>query len=311
MQEQARIAWPVKAREMHTHHINSTAWNDFRFRDDDIIIATYGKSGTTWMQQIVSQLIFAGAEGINIHQLSPWVDLRILPPEVIAGLEGQTHRRFLKTHLPADALRFSPTAKYIYIGRDGRDAAWSFFNHHFNATDEYFKIYNAGISPGLPRLERGSGDVREFYAKWFDGNGYPVWPFWHHIRSWWEIRQLPNVLLVHFNDLKADLGGSIRRIADFLAIAIDPAILPKIVEHSSFDYMKTHAAEVAPRGGIMWQGGADTFINKGTNGRWRDLLTADQIKAYEVRAVTELGAECAAWLAGGRAFKNYSGNMPS
>jgi aryl sulfotransferase len=100
--------------------MNSTVWNTFKFRDDDIVVATYAKSGTTWTQQIIAQLIFDGAEDIDVHSLSPWVDLRIIPPEVIAGLELQTHRRFVKTHLPVDALVFSPKAKYIFIGRDGR-----------------------------------------------------------------------------------------------------------------------------------------------------------------------------------------------
>ena len=176
----------------------------------------------------VSQLIFGGAEGINVHQLSPWVDLRILPPQVIAGLEGQTHRRFVKTHLPVDALVFSPRAKYIYIGRDGRDAAWSFFNHHYNATDEYFREYNEGAIHGGPTLERGTGDVHEFYTQWFSRNGFPMWPFWDNVRSWWAMRDLPNVMLLHFNDMKADLPGSIRRIADFLQISVDPALFPAV-----------------------------------------------------------------------------------
>ena len=51
---------PVKTRELHNHHFDSTIWNDFAFRDDDIVIATYAKSGTTWTQQIVGQLIFGG-----------------------------------------------------------------------------------------------------------------------------------------------------------------------------------------------------------------------------------------------------------
>ena len=124
--------WPVKTRELHNHHMNSTHWNGFEFRDGDIVITTYAKSGTTWMQQIVSQLIFDGAEGIEIHKLSPWVDSRLVPAEALEALEQQTHRRFVKTHLPVDALVFSPRAKYLYVGRDGRDAAWSFFNHFAN-----------------------------------------------------------------------------------------------------------------------------------------------------------------------------------
>src|SRR5687767_11669846 len=76
MTEQA-ILWPQKRRELHNHHFDSTVWNDFRFRDDDIVIGTYAKSGTTWTQQIVSQLIFAGVESLNVADMSPWVDLRV------------------------------------------------------------------------------------------------------------------------------------------------------------------------------------------------------------------------------------------
>ena len=89
------IAWPKKIREYHSHHFDSTIWNDFTFRDDDIIIATYAKSGTTWLQQIVSQLIFNGAEGLEVAEMSPWLDLRIPPKEVkLPPVEQQQHRRF-------------------------------------------------------------------------------------------------------------------------------------------------------------------------------------------------------------------------
>ena len=116
------IPWPQKTRELHNHHFDSTMWNGFNFRPDDIIIATYAKSGTTWVQQIVAQLLFGGAEDLEVANMSPWIDLRVPPREVKLGaVEAQTHRRFLKTHLPIDALVFSPSAKYLYIGRDGRD----------------------------------------------------------------------------------------------------------------------------------------------------------------------------------------------
>lgn len=54
------INWPTKTRELHNHHFDSTVWNDINFRDDDIVIGTYAKTGTTWMQQIVAQLLFDG-----------------------------------------------------------------------------------------------------------------------------------------------------------------------------------------------------------------------------------------------------------
>jgi aryl sulfotransferase len=75
----SQIAWPRKTREMHNHHFDSTIWNDLQFRDDDIVIGTYAKSGTTWVQQIVSQLIFNGQEGLEVAEMSPWLDLRVPP----------------------------------------------------------------------------------------------------------------------------------------------------------------------------------------------------------------------------------------
>src|SRR3546814_4195950 len=74
--------WPRKTREMHSHHFDSTVWNDFRFRPDDVVIASYVKSGTTWTQQIVGQLIFGGEPGVDVASISPWVDLRVPPREV-------------------------------------------------------------------------------------------------------------------------------------------------------------------------------------------------------------------------------------
>lgn len=59
------IPWPQKQRELHNHHFDSTIRNDFKFRDDDIVIATYGKSGP-WVLQIVAQLLCDGAEGLEV-----------------------------------------------------------------------------------------------------------------------------------------------------------------------------------------------------------------------------------------------------
>jgi aryl sulfotransferase len=289
---------PRKTRDIHNHHMNSTAWDTFTFRDGDIVIWTYAKSGTTWTQQIVSQLIFNGAEGINVPAVSPWLDLRIMPPEALAVLETQEHRRFVKTHLPADALVFSPKAKYIYVGRDGRDVVWSLYNHFSNAKGELYSMLNDLPGRVGASIEPPPESIHEYYRQWFKNDGYPLWSFWENIRTWWNIRNLPNVKLMHFNDLKRDLPGSIREIARFLDIRIDEQKFPDILTHCSFDYMKSNAEIVAPLGGVIWVGGAQTFIHRGTNGRWRDTLTPAEVKAYEQRAVKELGAECAAWLAG-------------
>ena len=69
------INTPHKRREIQNHHFDSTIWNDFSFRDDDIIIGTYAKAGTTWMQQIVAQLLFAGDPDLEVAEMSPFLPI--------------------------------------------------------------------------------------------------------------------------------------------------------------------------------------------------------------------------------------------
>jgi len=294
------IAWPIKSRELHSHHFDSTIWNDFKFRNDDIIIATYAKSGTTWMQQIVAQMLFNGDPDLAVTEMSPWLDLRVPPKEVkLPQVEVQTHRRIIKTHLPLDALVYSPKAKYIYIGRDGRDVLWSMYNHHVNANQAWYAALNDTPGRVGPPIEPPPADIRQYWRDWMDRDGHPFWSFWDNLRAWWKIRELPNVLFIHFNDLKRDMPGEMRRIARFLDIPLDEARWPAILEYCSFDWMKKNAAKSVPLGGAFWDGGAEVFINKGINGRWRDTLTADESAEYEARTVRELGPECARWLAYG------------
>ena len=293
-------AYPKKSREMHSHHFDSTIWNDVSFRDDDIVISTYAKSGTTWVQQIVSQLLFKGQAGLPVAEMSPWLDLRVPPKHIkLAEIEKQTHRRFLKTHLPVDALVFSPKARYIYIGRDGRDVVWSMYNHHANANQAWYEALNDTPGRVGPPIERPPESIRQYFNDWLARDGHPFWPFWENIRTWWEIRTLPNVHLLHFENLKQDMPAEIRRVADFLGIEVDEGKWPDILKHCSFDYMKANATASVPLGGAFWDGGAQTFINKGVNGRWREVLSAEENAAYEKRAMAELGENCARWLAKG------------
>lgn len=291
---------PRKTRELHSHHFDSTIWNDLQFRDDDIVIATYAKSGTTWMQQIVAQMLFGGDPTLEVAEMSPWLDLRVPPKAVKLPLvEAQTHRRFLKTHLPVDALVFSPRARYLYIGRDGRDVVWSFYNHHSNANASWYAALNDTPGRVGPPIGPPPDDIRQYWRDWLDRDGFPWWPFWENVRTWWDIRRLPNVLLVHFDALKRDMEGEMRRIAAFLDIEIDESRWARIVEYCSFDWMKQNATKSVPLGGAFWDAGAQVFINKGVNGRWRDTLSEADCAEYEARAVEELGQACADWLRSG------------
>ncbi|WP_339949576.1 sulfotransferase domain-containing protein [uncultured Albimonas sp.] len=293
-------AVPQKTRELRNHHFDSTIWNDFPFRDDDVIVATYAKSGTTWTQQIVAQLIFGGDEALSVAEISPWMDLRLPPAEVkLAAVEAQTHRRVMKTHLPVDALAMSAKARYLYIGRDGRDVLWSLYNHHVTANADWYAAINDTPGRVGPPIGRPEGDVVEYFRAWLAQDGHPFWPYWENVRSWWAIRDLPNVMLVHFEDLKRDMEGEMRRIAEFLGIEVDPARWPTILRACTFEHMKANAHLTAPLGGAFWDGGGASFINKGVNGRWTSVLPEADRAAYEARALSELDPDCARWLAEG------------
>ncbi len=292
---------PTKTRELENHHMRSQNWNDFKFRDDDVIVATYGKAGTTWTQWIVHQLLHGGElrtpAGQSMHEASPWLDIRIVPLEAMtAALEAQTHRRVIKTHLPLDALVFSPKAKYLYVMRSGLDVAVSMHNHHSAANDMWYDALNNTPNRVGPPIDRPNPDRAAYVRAFLDNDGAPFWSFYENVRTWWQARDLPNVRLVHFADLKKDLAGEMRKIAAFLEIEIDEAKFPAQLEHCTFDWMKTNAELVTPLGGAVFEGGAKAFINKGENKKWVDLLTPEEVARYEQRCVAELGAECAAFL---------------
>jgi aryl sulfotransferase len=132
-----------------------------------------------------------------------------------------------------------------------------------------------------------------------DRDGHPFWSFWENVRTWWEFRHLPNILFVHFANLKRDMPGQMRRIAEFLDVPIDETRWEKILEYCSFDWMKRNATKSVPLGGAFWEAGAQVFINKGVNGRWAETLTPEDVAEYEARAVQELGPKCVRWLATG------------
>jgi aryl sulfotransferase len=233
--------------------------------------------------------------------MSPWVDLRVPPKAVkLPLLEAQTHRRFMKTHLPVDATRFCPKAKYLYIGRD---VVWSMYNHHVNANQTWYDALND--TPGRigPPIKPPPDDIRQYWREWLDRDGHPFWPFWENVRSWWAVRDLPNVKFIHFANLKHDMAREIRAIATFLDIPVKESRWEAILKHCSFEWMKNNATKSVPLGGAFWDAGAEVFINKGVNGRWSDTLTPEEVAAYETRSRTELGDECAHWLATGEEEK--------
>ena len=139
---------------------NSARWDGFVFRAGDIIISTPAKCGTTWTQRIVSLLILDTAELTEpMAHLSPWLDMNTRPlAEVVAELDKQTHRRFIKSHLSYDLLPHDDRVTYITVGRDPRDVAISMANHLDNVNFDNF-IAERAAAVGLDDLVDMSADA--------------------------------------------------------------------------------------------------------------------------------------------------------
>ena len=293
-------------REVRSRIFDSARWAGYQPRDGDVVIATYPKCGTTWTQRIVGMLLAGDAAPFTVH--GPWFDFRLGPPAEVslAEAEAVVGRRYLKSHLPYDALPVFEGVKFIHVARDGRDSAMSFHNHMRTFTPfargnaDQVSINDPKFGDPMPATPE---DPAQFFRDWLvDGGatGDPGASYWEMERSYWGARHEANMLLVHYNDLKADRAGEIARIARFLEIDLAPAVMHDIVEAAGFEQMKGQGAQLMPGAEMIWEGGYKSFLNKGTNGRWQGVCPEADIAAYKARAVEEFTPGLAAWLEGGR-----------
>ncbi len=299
-------------REYRVAIMDSHRWDKFLPRQGDIVIATYPKCGTTWTQRIVDLLVFQNPEPRPVVLNSPWLDATIFAPieENLAQLEAQTHRRFVKTHLPFDSVPIFEEVKYIHVARGGIDACWSMHNHMIGFRPEMLQMM-AQVVAQDPRLKPRGGDTpkdpREHYLRWIadaeadvtEGFGIDL-PFFEFENTYWRERRRENVLFVHYNDMKADLGGEMRRIADFLGIKVPANVMPQLVEAATFENMKKVGDALVPMAQMAWDKGAERFLNKGTNDRWKGVLTNEDLARYEALAARKWSKATASWVKLGR-----------
>ncbi|OBK66683.1 glycolipid sulfotransferase [Mycobacterium colombiense] len=298
-------------RVLRDYLSDSRVWEDFLaqggFVEGDIVVADPFKAGTTWTQRIVQQILHNGEEPEGgLSDTSPWLDsswgdhagmLQVLKEQRGAGL-----RRVIKSHLPADALPIAAEARYVFVGRNGKDLGSSFHNYLYNFNPATMKTINKIHAEwsGDPTPLVIPEDMREFFDLWLDNDGYQCCDLLDIMKSWWQLRDEPNVLLLHYGDLKRDLLGQIARLAEFFSI--DPASLRMgvIAEHCSFDYMSERAEKMAPFGGTHMSD-AKAFFHKGLTRDHRTELTAQQVERFDRTALEKLGPECAHWLETGEA----------
>ena len=297
---------PERTRTYRNHHLDSTRWDRFVPRDDDVIITTSYKTGTTWTQRIVAALVL-GHGSVDLSQVSPWLDARFHGPveDVLATLEQQRNRRFIKSHLAADGLPYFPQAKYLVVGRDTRDVFMSLWNHYSAYTDFTYTILNDAERPGPP-LPRCPSVPQEMWTRWmtegwfeWEHDGWPFWSHHHHVATWWDARDARNIMFVHYADLLEDTESEMRRIAAFLGIDVPEVSWTDLVGDVGLGAMRQEAARRDDTGPEIFRGGASTFFYKGTNGRWRDALTDNDLALYDAAAL-KLDQTLRAWLEQGR-----------
>lgn len=215
-----------------------------RWRDGDIVVSVPVKSGTTWTMNIVHQLREGGdPDFVDVYAEVPWLEF-VPSPDVtreqrlaqFAALP-RTRRRAFKTHSGPGLLPYQKTAggkdvRYVVVARNPDEALASMHPFIHAHSDAWFDLWK------LPREAFCRPDFASFYHEVAKAM-FPRLLF-HFIAAWWPLRDADNVLLLHFSDMKADHEGSVRKIASFLGFRPTAKQWRKILEYTSFAWMKAH-----------------------------------------------------------------------
>ncbi|NNF77234.1 MAG: sulfotransferase domain-containing protein [Rhizobiales bacterium] len=193
---------------------------ELNVRADDVIISTYPKCGTTWMQQIVHGLRSHGDMTFGeISEVIPFMEVAYDCGIDLNGPQGYSPRAF-KTHMSADEL--PEGARYIVVLRDPMDACVSFFNF----------MNGWYMEPGAVSLDTFT---KEYFLALSGGDRY-----WTHLCSWWKRRHEPNVRIFCFEDIKQDPAACVRIVAQFIDIELDDQLEQLVLEQSSIEFMLRH-----------------------------------------------------------------------
>lgn len=238
-------------------------------RPEDVFVATQMRCGTTWMQQIVYEIVNRGAgdlgdSGRHLYAISPWIDAISSVSVTDAPVVGHRPTRIIKTHLPTSLCPFGPQARYIYVAR-----------HPVSCFASIVDFNRSMVGPLLPPVDT--------LADWYCSDKMYWLPWPKHVDGWWRWADTRNnVLFVHFEDMKRDLGAVLDRVADFLGCALTPGEKARVEAKCRFDYMKAHEEvfEMAPP--TMFSAASGEFMASGKEARHEDVTPAvrDRILAY-------------------------------
>ncbi len=193
---------------------------DFKPDPTDVFVATPPKCGTTWMQQIVHGLRTRGSMDFdNINDVVPWLQMAIDMGQDIHAPQVARPRAF-KTHSAIDEV--PKGGRYIVVVRDPKDALLSGYR--------FFE----GVF-----FEEASIDLNTFAQELY----LPDQAVPHHVLAAWARRDDPDVLMLCFENLKADLAGEIERVARFIGVRLDTELLDIVVRQSDIGFMKAHESK--------------------------------------------------------------------
>jgi hypothetical protein len=198
---------------------------DLTLRPSDIVVTPFGKSGTTWLQQIAHTLRTRGDMDFDdISRVCPWIETST-DLGLDLNAEQKANPRVFKSHLDAGCIPMG--GRYIVACRNPQDAAFSMY-----------KFMEGWI------LEPGTVSADEFVRGIFiePGNapGSSGGDYWTHLASWWARRNDSDVLFMAYEHMKEDLTGTIRKVANFMEIELDDSLLSITEEHASLPFMQQH-----------------------------------------------------------------------
>lgn len=220
----------------------------------DVFIVSYPKSGTTWMQMIVHQLLSDDVDFEHINEVVPFFEMKYVNGDQrVTQIEGP-----VKSHLDYRQIP-KGNGKYIYIYRDGRDVALSYYHHYIRYLffqgnfDDFFDMFLA---------------ANVTYGSWFD-----------HVASWMENKRELDCLFVAYEDLLGDLYGQIALIAEFLCVPVNEKKIADIASKSSFEFMKANERKFELSAGTLPKD-VPAFIRKGERGEGRDAVDGERNQKY-------------------------------
>ncbi|XP_019385138.1 PREDICTED: sulfotransferase 1C1-like [Crocodylus porosus] len=250
-------------------------WN-FRARPDDLLIATYAKAGTTWIQEIVDMIQQDGdlekCKRDTTYKRQPFIEWSL--PEyfgpIPSGLElaeVMPSPRTLKTHLPAQLVPpsfWDQNCKVIYVARNAKDNLVSYYHFH-----------------RMNKMMPEPGTWEEFVEKFMDGK--VLWGSWYdHVKGWWEAKDKHHILYLFYEDMKENPKHEIQKVVHFLEKDLKKEVLEKIVKHTAFENMKNNpmANYTKEFEGIM-NHSISPFMRKGTIGDWKNHFTVAQNEKFD------------------------------